>query len=131
MSKTTLEVFHDPEEMYDKSTKNYSTQTTSGKTKLTYEIYALANILTINFNGLNYQIGIIDGASDTPILGLTFNYCTDKLTEFLTLYVTKPLVLTSTRDLMEKNKINYPEATKLTKTIIVLPGSTLIMTLKK
>jgi len=47
-SKTTLNVIHDPEEMYDKSTKKYSTQTTSGKTTLTYEVYALANILTIN-----------------------------------------------------------------------------------
>lgn len=47
-SKTTLNVIHDPDEMYDKSTKEYSAQTTSGKTSLTYEIYALANILVLN-----------------------------------------------------------------------------------
>ncbi len=130
-SKTTLTVTHDPNEMYDKSTKKYSTQTTSGKTALTYEIYALANILTINLNGLTYRIGIIDGASDMPILGLNFNYCSEKGTEFLTLLVTKPLELTTTRELMKQKNITYPEAQKLAKTITILPGSTLILTIKK
>ncbi|ADV49009.1 hypothetical protein Celal_1708 [Cellulophaga algicola DSM 14237] len=130
-SKTTLNVLHDPEEMYDKSTKKYSTQTTSGKTTLTYEIYALANILTINLNGLTYRIGTIDGASDTPVFGLTFNYCSDKTTEFLTLFVTKPLELTTTRELMKQKNINYTEAQKLAKTITLLPGSTIILTLNK
>ena len=131
MSKTTLNVIYDPNEMYDKSTKKYSTQTTSGKTTLTYDVYALANILTINLNGLSYRIGIIDGASDTPIFGLTFNYCSDKTTEFLTLFVTKPLDLTTTREVMKQKNINYPEAQKLAKTITLLPGSTLILTLNK
>lgn len=131
MSKTTLNVIHDPNEMYDKSTKQYSTQTTSGKTRLAYEVYALANILTINLNGLTYRIGIIDGASDMPIFGLTFNYCADKTTEFLTLFVTKSLELTTTREIMEQKNINYPEAQKLAKTITILPGSTLVLTLKK
>jgi hypothetical protein len=130
-SKTILNVVHDPEEMYDKSTKKYSTQTTSGKTTLTYEVYALANNLAINLNGLTYSIGTIDGASDMPILGLTFNYCSDKTIEFLTLFVTKPLELTTIKDLMEKKNINYPEAQKLAKTITLLPGSTLILTLNK
>lgn len=130
-SKTTLTVIHDPDEMYDKSTKKYFTQTTSDKTTLTYEIYALANILTVNLNGLTYRIGIIDGASDMPILGLNFNYCSDKGTEFLTLFVTKPLELTTTRELMKQKNINYLEAQKLAKTITILPGSTLILTIKK
>jgi hypothetical protein len=117
--------------MYDKSTKKYSTQTTSGKTTLTYEIYALANILTINLNGLTYRIGIIDGASDMPILGLNFNYCSENGTEFLTLFVTKPLELTTTRELMKQKNITYPEAQKLAKTITILSGSTLILTIKK
>ena len=131
MSKTKLNVIHDPNEMYDKSTKKYSTQTTSGKTTLTYEVYALANILTINLNGLTYRIGTIDGASDMPIFGLTFNYCSDKETEFLTLFVTKPLELTTAREIMKQKKINYPEAQKLAKSITILPGSTLILTLNK
>jgi hypothetical protein len=130
-SKTTLTVIHDPNEMYDKSTKKYSTQTTSGKTTLTYEIYALANILTINLNGLTYRIGIIDGASDMPILGLNFNYCSDKRTEFLTLFAKKPLELTTTREIMKQKNINYPDAEKLAKSITILPGSTLILTINK
>ncbi len=130
-SKTTLSVIHDPEEMYDKSTKNYSTQTTNGKTTLTYEVYSLANILTLNLNGSIYSVGIIDGASDTPIFGLNFNYCSEKTTEFLTLYVTKQLVLTTLRDLMRTQKISYPEAQKLAKAITILPGSTLILTINK
>src|SRR5690349_2291864 len=40
--KTTLKVIHDPTEMYDRSTKEYLTKTTSGKTTLKYEVYALA-----------------------------------------------------------------------------------------
>lgn len=131
-SKTTLSVIHDPNEMYDKSTKKYSTQTTSGKTTLTYEIYALANILTINLNGLTYRIGIIDGASDMPILGLNFNYCSENGTEFLTLFVTKPLELTTTRELMKQKKYHLSRSTKkLAKTITILSGSILILTIKK
>jgi len=129
--KTTLNVIPDPNEVYDKSTKKYSTQTTSGKTKLTYEIYALANILTIYLNGAEYRIGIIDGASDIPIFGLTFNYFANKGTEFLTLLVTKPLELATTREVMKQKNINYPEAQKLAKTITILPGSTLLLTIKK
>lgn len=130
-SKTTLNVIHDPDEMYDKSTKEYSTQTTSGKTSLTYEIYALANILSIKLNGLTYRIGIIDGACDMPIPGLDFNYCSDKETEFLTLFVRNPLELTTTREIMEQKNVNYPEAQKLAKIITILPGSTLIFIINK
>jgi hypothetical protein len=130
-SQTTLDVMHDPNEMYDKSTKKYSTKTTSGKTTLAYEVYALANILSINFNGSAYSIGTIDGASDMPIPGLIFNYCSEKTTEFLTLYVTRPLELTTTRELMRQKKLTYPEAQKLAKAITILPGSTLILTIKK
>lgn len=129
-SKTTLKVTHDPNEMYDKSTKRYTTQTTSGKTTLSYEIYALANILTVNLNGLSYSMGIIDGASDMPILGLNFNYCSEKNTEYLTLYVTKPLELTTAKEVMRLKKVNYPEAQKLAKTITILSGSTLILTIR-
>ena len=130
-SKTTLTVIHDPNEMYDKSTKKYATQTTSGQTNLSYEIYALANILTINLNGLPYRIGNIDGASDMPISGLNFNYCSENRTEFLTLYVTNPLELTTTSELMKQKSITYTEAQKVAKTITILPGSTLILTIKK
>ncbi len=130
-SNAILTIIHDPNEMYDKSTKKYSTQTTSGKTTLTYENYALANILTVTLNGQTYRIGIIDGAADLPISGLSINYCSDEDTEFLTLFVTKSLELTTVEEIMKQKNINYYEAQKLAKTITILPGSTLIFTINK
>lgn len=130
-TKTILSVKHDPEEMYDKSTKQYSTQTNIGMATLSYEIYALANILTINLKGSSYSIGSIDGASDLPIRGLNFNYCSIKGKEFLTLFVTKPLELTNAMEIMKLKNINYLEAQKLATTILILPGSTLIFTINK
>jgi hypothetical protein len=128
---TVLDVKKDPSQMYDNSTKIYSTQTTSGKTLLTYETYALANILTIVLDGKHYRIGTIDGASDMPILGITFNYGNEMGIEYLTLFVTKPLELTTTRRIMQERKINYLEAKKIAERIKLLPGSTLIMTIEK
>jgi len=130
-TKTTLDIEKDPNQVYDNSTKHYLTKTTSGKTTLTYDTYALANILTIILNGQYYKIGTIDGASDMPILGLTFNYCNEQAVEFLTLFVTKPLQLTTTRHIMQTQKMNYSDAKKIAKTLTLLPGSTLIMTIRK
>ena len=130
-TETTLDIEKDPHQVYDNSTKHYSTRTTSGKTILTYDTYALANILTIVLNGQSYNIGTIDGASDTPVLGLTFNYCNEQTVEYLTLFATKPLKLTTTRHIMRTRNMNYPDAKKIAKTLTLLPGSTLIMTIKK
>ena len=128
---TVLDIEKDPHEVYDNSIKKYSTNTTSGRIGLTYETYALANILTIVINDENYRIGTIDGACDMPILGMTFNYCNETTIEYLTLFVTKPLVLTTTRQLMTKRNIGYPEAKKIANQVTLLPGSTLIMTIRK
>lgn len=130
-SKTTLNVIHDEEEMYDVSTKVYSTKTTSGKTTFIYEAYALANSLTILLNGSAYNISRIDGASDMPISGLTFNYSSENSTEYLTLFVTKPIELNTSKTLMRKENMTYIEALKQAKTIMLLPGSTLILMLTK
>lgn len=130
-TNTSLKITKDPYEVYDNSTKKYTTQTTSGKTTLTYEVYAFANVFTINLNGSTYDIGIIDGASDTPISGLSFNYCSENNIEYLTLFVTKPLELTTTRELMRTKNINYSDAKKIAKSVTVLPGTTLILTVKK
>jgi hypothetical protein len=128
-SRTTLNVVPDSE--CDVNTKTYSTQTTSGRTTLIYHIYNLGNILRFNLNGFNYSIGSTDGASDTPISGLIFNYCSENTTEFLTLYVSSPLKLTTEEEIMRQQKVNYPEAKRLAKSITILPGSTLILTIKK
>jgi len=130
-SKTTLNIIHDPEEIYDKSTKKYSTKTTSKKSTLIYETYALANVLTITANGLAYSIGTIDGACDMPILGLSFNYCQENNIEYLTLFVTKSLQLTTTAYKFHYNNLSHKEASINEKRITVLPGSTLILTINK
>jgi hypothetical protein len=130
-TSTVLDIEKDPHEIYDNSTKKYSTSTTSGKTGLTYETYALANILTIVLNDEHYRIGTIDGACDMPIPGMTFNYCNETTIEYLTLFVTKPLVLTTTRQIMTDRNINYPDAKKIANQVTLLSGSTLIMTIRK
>jgi hypothetical protein len=130
-TSTVLDIEKDPHEIYDNSTKKYSTSTTSGKTGFTYETYALANDLTIVLNDEHYRIGTIDGACDMPIPGMTFNYCNETTIEYLTLFVTKPLVLTTTRQLMTDRNINYPDAKKISNQVTLLSGSTLIMTIRK
>ncbi len=130
-TETVLDIERDPNVVYDNSTKRYSTHTTTGKTNLIYETYALANILTVILNGEHYRIGTIDGACDMPVLGLSFNYCNEIDIEYLTLFVTKPLELATTMRLMQEKKISYPEAKKTAKRVTLLPGSTLILTIKK
>jgi len=130
-TKTSLEIVKDPYQVYDNSTKKYSTKTTSGKTILNYETYALANVLTVVLNGEQYQIGTIDGACDMPIEGMAFNYCNETTTEYLTLYVEKSIELTTTIQLMKERKLNYPDAKKIANQVTLLPGSTLIFTIKK
>lgn len=130
-TKTTLTINRIEEPVYDDNTKIYSTQTTSGKTSIQYETFMLANVLTIVLNGVHYGIGVFDGASDMPIDGLTFNYCHEKNIEYLTLFVTKPLRLTTSAYLFNKGNISYREASKDEKALTVLPGSTLILTIYK
>jgi hypothetical protein len=130
-TESLLNIERDPDQMYDNSTKKYSTSSTSGKTKLIYETYALANILTLILNDNKFMIGTTDGAADLPIIGLTFNYCNEHDIEYLTLFVTKPLELSTTFQIMEDKKINYQQACKMAKKIKVLPGSTLILIIKK
>jgi hypothetical protein len=130
-TKTTLTINKIEEPVYDDNTKVYSTQTTSGKTLVQYETFMLANVLSIVFNGVHYGIGVFDGASDMPINGLTFNYCHEKNIEYLTLFVTKPLRLTTSEYLFNKGNISYQEASKNEKALTILPGSTLIITVSK
>jgi hypothetical protein len=91
----------------------------------------LANILTINLNGEHYSIGVFDGACDMPVLGMSFNYYSEQNTEYLTLFVTKALELTTTRHIMKTKNIYYQEALKSAKTITVLPDSRVMLIIKK
>jgi len=130
-TKTNLTINRIEEPVYDDNIKIYSTQTTSGKTSIQYETFMLANVLTIVLNGVHYGIGVFDGASDMPIYGLTFNYSHEKNIEYLTLFVTKPLRLTTSAYLFNKGNVSYQEASKDEKALTVLPGSTLILTIYK
>lgn len=130
-TKTTLTINKIEAPVYDDNTKVYSTQTTSGEAQVYYETFMLANVLTIALNGIHYRIGVFDGASDMPISGLTFNHCHEKNSEYLTLFVTKPLRLTTSAYLFNKGNISYQEARMNEKAITVLPGSTLILTIIK
>jgi len=130
-SKTTLSLIKEQGAAYDNCTKVYSTQTTSGKTRLTYEAYSLANSILIILNGKHYIISTIDGTCDMPIGGLTFNYRHKGNTEYLTLFTEKPLQLSSVDYLLSAKGMDYEEARKTAKTITVLAGSTLILTMKK
>lgn len=130
-TKATLHIITDTTEMYDNSTKRYTTKTSNGTNAVTYETYALANILTLQLSGSVYHIGIIDGAADMPVAGLAFNYYSEKNTESLTLYATTSLELSNAREIMRLKKIKYVDAKKLAKTVQLLPGSTLIFTVTK
>lgn len=130
-SHTTLYINKIDEPVYDDNTKIYATQTTSGKTIVQYETFMLANILTIVLNGIHYSVGVFDGASDMPILGLSFNYAHEQDKEYLTLFVTQPLRLTTGDYLFNKGNISYQAVRKNEKAITVLPGSTLVFTVSK
>jgi hypothetical protein len=127
----TINKVEEDEPVYDDNTKLYSTKTTSDKTSVQYETFMLANTLTIVLNDIHYGIGSFDGAADTPISGITFNYCHEKNIEYLSLFVTKQLQLTTSRYLFNKGNITYQEASKNEKAIIILSGSTLIFTIHK
>ncbi|HSH68146.1 MAG TPA: hypothetical protein VLB84_20615 [Bacteroidia bacterium] len=127
LTKALLNITPDPEETYDNSTKRYLTKTKNENAVITYEIYALANILSIQLNGSTYSIGIIDGASDMPVPGLTFNYFSENNTEYLTLYTIEPLELSTKKEVMKQKKMTMQDA----KIITLLPGSNLIFSIKK
>lgn len=130
-TKSELSIMHDSLEMYDKSTKRYSARTTSGKTSFLYEIYAMSNGVNLSLDGIVYSVSSIDGACDTPIWGLMFNYCSDKNTEFLTLFVKNPIELTTVEELRRVKQLSYPQAYKLAKKIVLLPGSTMVFVIDK
>ena len=130
-SQTTLTLIKDQGAAYDNSTKRYITKTTSGKTSFIYEVYSLANSFILVLNGEHYSISTIDGACDMPIGGLDFNYCHEGNTEYLTLFASKPIKLTTVEFLIRTKKLEYPDALKAAKSITVLSGSTLILTMIK
>jgi hypothetical protein len=114
--KALLDIEHDPEEMYDVSTKNFVGFTTSGKTQITYLTYASANMFHLYLSGKRYVAGIIDGAADLVILGLNYHYFKEKGTEYLSLYFEKQVVFRKEDDRK--------------KTVVVLAGSSVVFAIQ-
>jgi len=130
-TETELNIKKDVYQIYDNSTKIYSTQTTIGKTLIKYETYAIGNVLTIVFNNKHYSIGSLDGSSDNPIFGLSYKYTNKKNTEHLTLIATDDLELTTASQLMHRKKNGYQQAKLNAQSITILKGSKLTLTIKQ
>ena len=92
-SSLVPEITKDPEEVYDVSYKNYVAHTTSGRTKITYSTYGLANHLSVEYGGKTYSAGAFDGAYDCVIDGLDFKYTAEKNAEYLILTASKDIAL--------------------------------------
>ncbi|MCD8178700.1 MAG: hypothetical protein LUE98_15290 [Tannerellaceae bacterium] len=106
----------DPDSIYDVSWKKYSAYTTSGKTKVGYTTYAMANYLEITTGSQTFSLGGIDGACDSIINGLSYDYAAEKEAEYLILAVQKEIRL-----LAEDRKSH----------LLLLPNSTLVFAVKR
>lgn len=123
-SVANLEMVEDDDNVYDVSSKNYIGYTTSGKTKIEYETYAMANELIITLSFGTFQAGLIDGACDLLIKGLSYYYKAEKDTEYLILRVEKPIKMT--------NFFSLPDNMRSKEQNIFLePNSTLIFAIKR
>ena len=118
-SYAKLEIEKDEDEVYDLSYKKYIGKTTSGKTEIKYQTYGSANSFGIEFKGEFYELSLIDGACDLIINGLEYSYKSEKSAEYLIIQVTKEIEL----------KNSYKS--KVRKSIIVMPNSTLIFAIKR
>lgn len=114
-SKASLFIESDQDEVYDVSVKHYQTTTTSGRTKVVYGQYGLANQLTIIIDNQEFMVSGIDGACDMVISGLDYYFKGEKDTEYLVLNAQKSFSLISERG----NKIT------------ILPKSCLVFAVKK
>ena len=101
-SLCNLTIEEDTDEVYDVSTKIYLAQTTSGKTHIRYQTYGMANELNIEYQGQFYNIGILDGAHDMVVDGLSYQYISEQGTEYLILRTEKELRLSNYRFLLDE-----------------------------
>lgn len=110
--------------------RNYSAPATDEKASIKYQTYALSNILSIVLNGTKYSSGVFDDEKDIQVSGLSVNYVSEKNIEYLSFYLTEPLLL-STAYQFPKTQGNEHESYKPVKAITVLPGSNIIFRLNK
>ena len=129
----------DEDEVYDVSTKSYLAHTTSGKTRVKYITYALANELNIEYQEQFYCVGIIDGACDMVIDRLSYTYMSETETEYLILTIKKELRLSNRHFLVDKlisvenenkqERIN--EEIKKEQFIRLQPNSVIVFAIKR
>lgn len=97
-SKASLNLVPDEDEVYDIHTKIYTGDTTSGRSKIVYKTYAMANHIELHLPSGTYWMGGIDGACDMIVDGLTYFYRSEKNTEYLILRVKKKIMLRNLDD---------------------------------
>lgn len=86
---TTLSFIPDEHEIYDASTKVYSTPFPNGK--FVYNTYNGANALAVTIGGDTYEYSHIDGGCDEGMPSLKYEYLQDEKNEYLILVVEKPI----------------------------------------
>ncbi len=129
-SPCNLTIEEDSEEVYDVSTKIYEAKTTSGKTKINYATYNMANSFGIELNGIIYEKCYIDGGSYLTIEGVEYEYVQEKTVEFLILRFSKPVELTNIYHLLQQKDYSK-ELEKFKAKITVQPESVLVFAIKR
>jgi len=133
-SVARLVLEQDSDEVYDVSTKIYTCRTTSGKTQLEYRTYNMANELLLHLTDDTYQAGLIDGASDKCMDGLSWYYKSEKGTEYLVLQVEKPLLLSNFWAIRKRYNYNLAKieaSGEKEKIIKLLPHSVLVLAIQR
>lgn len=133
-SNATLNLETDNDSVYDVSYKHYEGYTTSGKTKINYNTYATANSLSISLPSGVFQAGLIDGACDMVIKGITYYYKAEKDTEYLVLQVNEEISLTNYYDLLKSIDYDISRIEKIEakeQFIKLLPNSVLVFAITR
>jgi hypothetical protein len=134
-SDAILDIIKDPNEVYDISTKSYEGNTTSGKTKINYQTYALANKIGVFLQNQWFELSGIDGGCDMVINGLDYSYHLENSYEYLVLFISRELELSNWQYLIRTEHTlkpdNIDELKPRKKTIKILPNSTLVFAIKR
>ncbi|MEL7339029.1 MAG: hypothetical protein AAGM67_00980, partial [Bacteroidota bacterium] len=94
-----------------------------------YSTYSLANKIEVKLDGVWFQAGSFDGASDMVIKGINYQYVLDSGVEYLTLYFEESVELDNFWWLrkQQETKSNPLKNSELpTETITILKNSVLI-----
>jgi hypothetical protein len=121
-SKTELQCIMNNHDSLN-STKIYSTKTIDRKISLIYQTYPYSNTIVVILNGNYYHTSL-------PF-DLSFTFFHHRTLEYLKLYAEKPIKLKNTHQTMTSDSLSLEDAEKKAKEITILPGSTIIMTMKK